>query len=169
MKAEASELRWAGGGLVFLLAVAATAMQNHGGRYDFQIRAELKQVLDHNNAYHNVTAMVEDGVVVLAGSVELDSTRQALFARVRRIPHVESVEANVVLSPPAVPDQTLYGRVQQTLSDAGFAEVKFRAHEGAVILEGTVRNLKQRQRLIELIQATDGVKEVSAIALIAAE
>jgi len=148
---------------------AAVAIQTRGGRYDYRIRAELAQVLERNNAYHNVAATVEDNVVFLAGSVELDSTRQALIARVRRIPGVESVENNVVLSPPAVPDQTLYGRVQRTLSNSGFAEVKFRVHEGSVTLEGTVRNAKERQRLIHLVQTTDGVKEVSAISLIAAE
>ena len=101
-------------------------MQTRSGRHGYQIRAELSQVLERNNAYRNITATVEDNVVFLAGNVELDSTRQALIARVRRIPHVESVETNVVLSPPAVPDQTLYGHVQRTLSDAGFGEIKFR-------------------------------------------
>lgn len=169
MKTKASELRLASAGLVFLLVVAAVAMQKNSGRYDYQIRAEIKQVLEHNNAYHDVTVMVEDSVVVLAGSVELDSTREALIGRVRRIPHVETVESNVVLSPPAVPDQTLFGRVQRTLADAGFAEIKVRVHEGAVFLEGTVRNAKDRQRAIQLIRETDGVKEVFAISLTAAE
>jgi osmotically-inducible protein OsmY len=154
--------------LVFLL-VAGVAMQTRAGRYDYQIRTEVKQLLERNSAYGNVTATVEGSVVYLAGTVELDSTRQALLARVRRIPHVESIESNVVLSPPALPDQLLHGRVQRTLSDAGFGEIKFRVHEGAVILEGTVRNFKERQRLIQLVQATDGVKEVSTIALFAAE
>lgn len=169
MKTKASELRLASAGLVLLLVAAAVAMQRPGGRYDYQIRAEIKQVLEHNNAYRDVTAMVEDSVVVLAGSVELDSERESLIARVRHIPHVETVESNVVLSPPAVPDQTLLGRVQRTLADAGFVEIRFRVHEGAVYLEGTVRSAKERQRAIELIRATEGVKEVSAISLTAAE
>jgi osmotically-inducible protein OsmY len=169
MKTEASELRLASAGIVLLLVAAAVAMQKPGGRYDYQIRAEIKQVLEHNNAYGNVTAMVEDSVVVLAGNVELDSTRQSLIARVRRIPHVDAVESNIVLSPSAVPDQTLFGRVQRALADAGFAEIKARVHEGAVFLEGTARNAKDRQRAIELIRATDGVKEVFAISLTTAE
>jgi osmotically-inducible protein OsmY len=169
VKTEASELRWADIVVVFLLVAAGVAMQTRGGRYDYQIRTEVKQVLERNSAYRNVTATVEGSVVFLAGSVELDSTRQALIDKMRRIPHVESVEGNVVLSPPAIADQLLNGRVQRTLSDAGFGDIKFRVHEGAVILEGTVRNFKERQRLIQLVQATDGVKEVSTIALIAAE
>jgi osmotically-inducible protein OsmY len=169
MKTEASELRLASAGLVLLLVVAAVAMQKPGGRYDYQIRDELTQILQHNNAYRDVTAMVEDSVVVLAGSVAFDSTRESLVARVRRIAHVEAVESNIVLSPPAVPDQTLFGRVQRTLADAGLAEIKVRVHEGAVFLEGTVRNAKERQRVIELIRGTDGVKEVFAISLTTAE
>ncbi|HEX7289110.1 MAG TPA: BON domain-containing protein [Candidatus Angelobacter sp.] len=169
MKTEASELRMASAGLVLLLVVAAVAMQTPGGRYDYQIRAEIKQVLEDRSAYRDVTAMVEDSVVVLTGTVELDSTRESLLARVRRIPHVEAVESNIVLSPSAVPDQTLFGRVQRTLADAGFTAVKVRVHEGAVFLEGTVRNAKDRQRAIELIRGTDGVKEVVAISLTTAE
>lgn len=164
-----SDLRFASAGLVALLAVAAVAMQNRGGRYDDQIRTEVQQVLGEDGAYKNITARVEDSVVTLTGSVELDSTRQVLISRVRRIPHVESVESNVVLTPPAVSDQTLYGRVQRTLADAGFAEVKIRVHEGAVLLEGTVRNAKERQRAISLVRQTEGVKEVQASSLKAAE
>lgn len=148
--------------------VPATA-QARGGRYDAQIEGRVTDLLKSSNEYKNVRAKVEDSVVTLSGSVELDSTRQALISRVRRIPHVESVESNVVLSPPAVPDQTLHGRVQRTLADAGFAEVKIRVHEGAVRLEGTVRNAKERQRAIELVRQTEGVKEVQASSLTAAE
>ena len=164
-----SDLRFASAGLVVLLAVVALAMQNRAGRYDDQIREEVKHVMEQNSSYKSVTAKVEDSVVTLTGRVELDSTRQALISRVRRIPHVETVESNVVLSPPAVPDQTLYGRVQSTLADAGFAEVKIRVHEGAVRLEGTVRNAKERQRAISLVRQTEGVKEVQASSLKAAE
>jgi osmotically-inducible protein OsmY len=169
MKTEKLEFRWTSAVVVFLMVVGGVAMQTRSGSYDYQIRAEVAQVLERNNAYHNVKATVEDSVVFLVGNVELDSTREALITRTRRIPHVESVESNVVLSPPAVPDQTLFARVQRTVADAGFGEVQFRVHEGAVVLEGTVRNFKERQRLLELVQATDGVKEVTAIALIIAE
>lgn len=163
-----ADLRFAIAGLVALFLVGAMAMQS-GGRYDVQIRTEIAQLLEQNSAYKNVTVRAEDSVVTLTGTVELDSTRQALIIRVRRIPHVESVESNIVLSPPAVPDQTLHGRVQSALADAGFGEVKIRVHEGAVRLEGTVRNAKERQRAIELVRQTEGVKEVQASSLTAAE
>lgn len=154
--------------LLAAAAVPATA-QARGGRYDAQIEGRVTDLLKSRNEYKNVRAKVEDSVVTLSGSVELESTRQALISRVRRIPHVESVESNVTLIPPAIPDQTLYGRVQRTLADAGFAEVKIRVHEGAVRLEGTVRNAKERQRVIELARQTEGVKEVQASLLTAAE
>ncbi len=154
--------------LLAAATVPATA-QARGGRYDAQIKASVSELLKSKNEYKDVQALVEDSVVTLSGSVELDSTRQALLSRVRRIPHVESVESNVVLSPPAVPDQTLFGRVQRALADAGFAEVKIRVHEGAVRLEGTVRNARERERAIQLVRMTEGVKEVQASSLTAAE
>lgn len=133
-----------------------------GGRYDQQIRTELARILRKEARYKNVKADVEDSVVTLAGSVELDSIRRALADRVRKIAHVETVDNELLLDPPAVPDQALYGRVVRNLADAGFAELKCTVHEGAVTLEGTVTDQKQRQRVIDLVRRTEGVKEVEA-------
>lgn len=155
---------------VFLaVGLSPMAAQARGGRYDAQIRASVVELLKAKNDYKNVKAAVEDSVVTLNGFVELDSMRQALINRVRGIPHVESVESNIVLSPPAVADQELYGRVQRTLAEAGLGEIKIRVHEGAVRLEGAVRNAKERERAIQLVRRTEGVKEVQAISLKAAE
>jgi osmotically-inducible protein OsmY len=145
------------------------AAQVRGGRYDAEIRARVAELLKAKSEYKNVTAKIEDSVVELTGSVELDSTRRALISRVRGIPHVERAESNIVLAPPAVADEALYGRVERALAAAGFGEVKIRVHEGAVRLEGTVRNAKERQRAILVVRQTDGVKEVQAVALTVAE
>lgn len=164
-----ADLRFAIAGVATLLLLVGAAATQKRDHYDDQIREEVRQVLAQNSDYRNVTATVEDSVVTLSGDVHLDSTREALISRVRRIPHIESVESNIVLSPPAVPDPELWGRVQRALADAGFGEITVRVHEGAVRLEGTVRNAKDRQRAIELARQTEGVKEVQASLLSVAE
>jgi osmotically-inducible protein OsmY len=147
------------------LAVASPAPQKSsqsGGRYDEQIRARVQQILNRERRYTNVKADVEDSVITLTGSVELDSSRRSLVDRMRRIPHVESVQNQLVLDPPAVPDKELYGRVQRNLEDAGYRALTFKVHEGAVILEGMVADEQARQRVIDLVRRIEGVKEVDA-------
>ena len=108
----------------------------------------------------NVKSAVEDNVVTLKGSVLLDSTRERLANRVKHIKHVHSVRNELVLDPPAPPDGVLYGRIRQTLADIRLETITCKVHEGGVMLSGIVRNEKERQRAIEMVRATDGVKEV---------
>lgn len=148
-----------------LLPAAAQTGQTAGrraGRYDQQIRAELWHILHKEAKYREVKAEVEDNVVTLTGSVELDSTRRALADRVRKISHVETVQNEVLLDPPAVDDKLLYSRVVKNLAEAGFETLKCNVHQGAVTLEGMVGDQKQRQRVIDLVRRIDGVKELDA-------
>jgi osmotically-inducible protein OsmY len=152
------------GAVVIFVPYSGTALQvsrTVPGRYDQQIRHELARIL-HKAEYKNAKAKVEDSVVTLSGSVELDSTRRSLVERVRKVPHVEAVENRLVLDPPAPDDKALYGRVQRNLADAGFESLKLKVHEGAVTVEGAVADQKQRQRVIDLVKRTEGVKEVDA-------
>lgn len=147
------------------IAIAIPATQRHsqsGGPYDEQIRARVQQILKREARYRNVKADVEDSVVTLTGSVELDSSRRSLVDRIRRIPRVESVENELVLDPPAMPDKELYSRVQRNLEDAGYRALTVKVHDGAVILEGMVADQQARQRVIEMVRRIEGVKEVDA-------
>jgi osmotically-inducible protein OsmY len=110
--------------------------------------------------YSKVRAEVEDNVVTVKGSVLLNSTRERLIDQIKQIKHVHSVRNEIILDPPAPPDQTLYGRVRQTLADIRLETINFKVHEGAVTLSGIVRTEKERQRAIEMVRSTDGVKEV---------
>jgi osmotically-inducible protein OsmY len=136
--------------------------QVRGGRYDQQIRSNVARVLLTDKDYKDVGAEVEDGVVTLAGSVVLDSTRRNLTVQIRHIAHVAGVDNKLVLSPPAPPDNILYGRVISRLQDAGYNGVTAQVHEGAVILRGNVRTQKDVFRTKEIVMLIPGVKEVEA-------
>jgi osmotically-inducible protein OsmY len=150
--------------LTFLSVTAQTLQtgSRRGGRYDQQIRVEVSRVLRKEAKYKKVKAEVEDSVVTLTGSVELDSTRRGLVDRIRKISHVEAVQNQVLLDPPALDDKLLYSRVTQGLADAGFEALKCTVHEGAVTLEGMVADQMQREHVIDLVRRMDGVKEVDA-------
>jgi hyperosmotically inducible protein len=142
------------------LLVSAVVGQQQGGRYDAQIRARVAQVLAGNKDYKNVKAAVEDSIVTLSGEVELHSVRRSLVTRVHRIAHVAGVENQIVLAPPAVPDNILSGRVQTQLQDAGYGTLTIQVHEGGVTLHGTVRNRHDWDAVRQLVSLTPGVKEV---------
>jgi hyperosmotically inducible periplasmic protein len=144
----------------WLAVLMPAALGQQGGRYDAQIRPRVAQVLARNKDFKNVKADVEDGIVTLSGDVALHSVRRGLVARIHRIAHVVGVENQIVLAPPAVPDNILSGRVQTQLQDAGYSTLTIQVHEGGVILHGTVRNRHDWDTVRELVSSTPGVKEV---------
>lgn len=148
--------------LALCVAISVLALPRRGGRYDPAIRSKVLDLLRSKADYQKVRAEVEDGVVTLTGSVELDSTRRWVVDRVRGMDHVAGVNNRLVLKPPAVPDQALYGRVRRNLNDAGFQSVELQVHEGAVKLSGGVTNERERQRAIQVARNTAGVKEVES-------
>jgi osmotically-inducible protein OsmY len=150
--------------LAFLLTISfATAYPQHkGSRYDEQIRTAVTDILTSEKKFGSVQATVEDNVVTLKGSVLLDSTRERLVGQVKHIKHVHSVRNELVLDPPAPPDVALYGHVRQTLADIRLENITCKVHEGSVILSGIVRDEKERQRAIEMVRSTAGVKEVQS-------
>lgn len=152
---------WVGAfGCMLVLAASAAMAQTHGGRYDQQVLSNVARVLASDPQYKNVTVQVEDGIVTLAGGIELDSARRDLVVRIRHIQHVAGVENQLVLSPPAPPDHVLYGQVQHRLFDAGYKDIAIKVHEGAVVLEGIVRTPKDRTAARQIVSLTPGVKEV---------
>lgn len=144
------------------VSVQTVSAQTKGGRYDDQIRAEIAQLIASKSECRNVKATVDDGVVTLTGNVELDSERRTLVTRVRRIAHVEEVDNQIVLAPPAPLDNVLLARVSHRLQDAGYSQVTVQVHEGAVILNGSVRTMRDRHMVEQLAWGTEGVKEVEA-------
>lgn len=136
--------------------------QGRGGRYDQQINSNVARVLLSDRDYKDVSVQVEDGIVTLTGSVVLGSTRRNLVVQVRHIAHVAGVDNQMVLSPPAPPDNILYGRVMSRLQESGYGDLTAQVHEGAVILKGYVRTQRDWAWAKEIVLLTPGVKEVEA-------
>jgi osmotically-inducible protein OsmY len=152
---------------IALLWAAAPIVQaqhapNRGMRRDEKIREAVGRILSGHSEYKSVKADIDGAVVTLTGSVELASTRQHLVERIRRLSLVEDVENKLALDPPPPPDKELYNRVQRILQDAGFGTVKINVRDGAVTLEGMVGNEEQRERVLDVVRRTEGVKEVES-------
>jgi hypothetical protein len=146
-----------------LLACAAWPglTQDRSGRYDQQISSNVARVLLSNKDCKDVSVEVEDGIVKLTGRVNLDSTRRNLTVQIRHIPHVAGIDNQLVLSPPAPPDNILYGRVISRLQEAGYGDVtastRRSCHPQGVRAQATRLGLAK-----EIVILTRGVKEVEA-------
>jgi osmotically-inducible protein OsmY len=138
----------------------AVALPLTASDYSSEIEKEMVQLLSRNPAYKQVTFSVEDEIVTLAGKVPLWSNRTDLEWSVRRVGHVRKVLNQVVLDPPAVPDEVLRGRMKRALTERGFAQIKFQAHEGRVVLTGATRTRSQWTRIQDLAWSVEGVREV---------
>ena len=149
-------------GSLLASAVGLGLAQDRGGRYDQQISSSVAWVLLSDKDYKDVSVQVEDGIVTLTGSVVLDSTRRNLAAQIRHIPRIAGVDNQIVLSPPAPPDNILYGRVMSRLQESGYGDLTAHVHEGTVILKGYVRTQKDWAWAKEIVLLTPGVKEVEA-------
>lgn len=157
--------------LCLLLATQSGAQTapGHGGRYDRQILTDIQKIIADKNEFKKIHAEVEDGIVKFTGTVKLESSRVWLERRVKSIAHVHGVNSEVVLDPPALPDQELTGRVRRNLSDAGFENLRFTAHNGAVVLSGVVRSQKERRRVLQIVRSIPGVKEAESRLTVAYE
>jgi osmotically-inducible protein OsmY len=142
------------------LVLAAVALSLSASDLSAEIGRDVTKLLAAHHEYRQVTFSVEDEIVTLTGKVFTCSNRNDLAWSVRRIKNVRRVRNEVVLDPPPVADELLRGRMKRALTGAGFTEIRFQAHEGMVILTGTVRNRQHFARVQEVASSVEGVREL---------
>jgi osmotically-inducible protein OsmY len=140
---------------LFLTALALSAAD-----FDAEIGKKVASFLSSRQEYRNVDFSVEDEIVTLSGKVALWSQRTGLEWSVRNMEHVRRVQNQVALDPPPVSDELLRTRTKKALIGAGFGHLVFQAHQGQVILRGSVRTRSQWVRLGDLARNVEGVREV---------
>jgi len=147
---------------VFLFIAASIPAPGQGGRNDRQIETAAIKIIKGKSQFKNVTVQVEDAIATLRGTVELESSRVEIGDRVGRIANIAGVRNEVVLDPPAMPDEILLGHVTHNLIDAGYEFIRVSVHNGSVVIWGTVRTWRDREWLIQTVRLTEGVKEVES-------
>jgi osmotically-inducible protein OsmY len=129
------------------------------GRFDARIEQRLAKELHGKAEFERVRFAVEDGVVTLAGKVRLHSERVNVENSARSLEHVFAVRNFIVLDPPVVADNLLFGRLRTALRDAKLEHLHIEAHEGRVELSGDVYNRQEWSRAVNLVWNTPGVRE----------
>lgn len=151
---------------VALLSVALFADTGAAARYDSQLQNAVTQKLDSKSQFRNVKASVEDGIVTLAGTVDLYQRKLDAAKLARKIGHVQGVRNLVTVAGPDVPDTQLEQKLATMLTyvrvgyDNTFDYFALGVKDGVVTVEGQDRTGVGREEALAEIANMPGVKDV---------
>src|SRR5579864_1327998 len=91
---------------------------------DARIRNRVADLIAKHEEYSHVQFQVDDAVVTLKGTVQLESQRRSAVREVKALPGVAAVHTNISLNPPALPDDVLYPRVLHRLAGLHLAQLQ---------------------------------------------
>jgi hyperosmotically inducible periplasmic protein len=114
-----------------------------GSQSDSRIQAELTKSLS-NAKFKDVRASVQDGVVTLAGTVDVYGVKEDAIKRAHKIKAATTVKDNIEIGGPAIPDEVLQrkllGKIQSDRIGYGttaFNAISLNVAHGIVTLGGT--------------------------------
>jgi hyperosmotically inducible periplasmic protein len=144
------------------IPTAATAMSPA----DAQIKADVLKALN-NKRYANVTVSVANGIVTLAGTVDVYSAKQDADNRTHHRKNVLGVENQIVVAGPEVEDETLRDKLAEKLAydRVGYGTTAFNAltvsvQNGVVTLGGVAYGPTDKDSALSLVANYPGVKDV---------
>jgi hyperosmotically inducible protein len=153
-------------GLVALLLVVGIARGLTQGGNDAQIQADVVKSLD-SKRFKDVKASVQNGVVILTGTVDLYSAKLDADNRAHHRKNVKGVENQIEVAGPTVDDLTLRNKLAEKLAydRVGYGTTAFNAFTigvegGAVTLGGTAYGPSDKDSALSLVANYPGVKDV---------
>ena len=136
------------------------------GAGDAQTQAEVTKALG-GKQFANVKASVQNGVVLLSGTVELYRAKEDAERKVHRRKGVHGVENQIEVGGPTVDDRTLRNKLAEKLAydRVGYGTTAFNAltigvENGTVTLGGTAYGPTDKDSAISLVENYAGVKDV---------
>jgi osmotically-inducible protein OsmY len=151
--------------LLVALALPVGAQQKSEGRYDRQVQTKAAEELGKREKFKEVTATAEDGIVTLAGKVELYIDKVNAEKRVRKIQNVDGVRNHIEVAS-SVHDEILRDQLSNKLryDRIGYGIVfnnpTLSVEKGVATVGGTVRDYPDRDSAIAIVETTPGVKDV---------
>jgi hyperosmotically inducible periplasmic protein len=133
---------------------------------DAQIQAAVSKTLD-NKRFKDVKSTVQNGDVILTGSVDLYSAKEDADKRAHHVKSVKSVDNQIEVAGPAVEDATLRNKLSEKLvyDRVGYGTTAFNAltinvQNGVVTLGGTAYGPTDKDSAVSLVSNYPGVKDV---------
>jgi osmotically-inducible protein OsmY len=154
-------------GLAGALLLAGPARATpQAGPNDAQIQADVMKSLD-NERFKGIKVSVQNGVVTLAGTVEIYSAKLDADNRAHHRNNVKGVENEIEVAGPTVDDVTLRDKLAEKLAydRIGFGTNAFNAFtigvkNGVVTLGGTAYGPSDKDSAVSLVENYPGVKDV---------
>lgn len=154
-------------GLAVALVFAGTTRSvAQSGETDAQIQADVMKALD-NKRFKDVKTAVQNGVVMLTGTVDLYSAKVDADNRAHHRKNVKGVENQIQVAGPTVEDTTLRDKLAERLAydRVGYGTTAFNSftigvQNGVVTLGGTAYGPSDKDSAISLVSNYPGVKDV---------
>jgi hyperosmotically inducible periplasmic protein len=150
--------------LLVLLSVTAVATT---GRYDQQIQQAASHKINDAKHMQNVNSSVEDGIVILTGTVGLYEDKLDAAKKVKKLPHVTGVRNDITVAGENVPDAQLQKKLAKQLTydrvgyyDNTFNYVAVDVKDGVVTLSGDTVYDIPKDVALDIVARTPGVKDV---------
>ncbi|HEX3353956.1 MAG TPA: BON domain-containing protein [Terriglobales bacterium] len=144
---------------------AGLVAQTASARYDSDIQTRVTQQLAKNKDFRNLQASTEDGIVTLAGTVDLYQQKLDASKKVRKLDKVQGVRNEVAVSSTA-PDAELAAKLERKLHydrigyDNLFNFVSVSVDKGVATLSGETLTYMGRDSALSLVNNMPGVKDV---------
>jgi hyperosmotically inducible protein len=136
------------------------------GPNDAQIQAEVMKALG-NKRFKDVKSSVQDGVVILSGTVDVYSDKDDADKRAHHQKNVKGVENSIQVAGPTIDDVTLRNKLAEKLAydRVGYGTTAFNAftigvQNGVVTLGGTAYGPMDKDSAISVVENYPGVKDV---------
>jgi hyperosmotically inducible protein len=164
MKALLRSFGWIVG--VSILSAGMVGQTTSANRYDAAIQVKVSQQLANKSEFHNVQAVVEDGIVTLSGSVDLYQQKLDAARKIRKTQNLQGVRNLIAVNGKNVSDNELAAQLDRKLYydrlgyDNAFSFVTASVENGVATLNGETRTEVERDSALALINDTPGVKDV---------
>ena len=151
--------------LLLALALPVSAQQKSEGRYDQQVQMKATEELGKRDKFKAVTVTAEDGIVTLAGKVELYIDKTNAEKKVRKIQNVDGVRNRIEVAS-SVHDEILRDQLSDKLRydrigyGIVFNNLTLSVENGVVTVGGKVRDYPDRDSALAIVETTPGVKDV---------
>jgi hyperosmotically inducible periplasmic protein len=151
---------------VGMLSVTLMAQPSSAARNDSQIQTAVTQKLAKKAQFRNVTASTEDGIVTLAGTVDLYQRKLDADKLARKIANSQGVRNLITVAGPDVSDEQLEQKLARKLLyvrvgyDNAFDYFALGVKDGVVTVEGEDRTGIGRDEALADIANMPGVKDV---------
>ena len=152
-------------GLMLVSSLTGAYAQSNESRYDKEIQKATQEQIQKRDKYRNVTVSAEDGIVTLAGEVELFIDKVNAEKQVRKIKNVDGVRNHITVVS-NVHDDVLREKLSNKLRydrigyGIQFNNLTLIVDSGVVTVGGKVRDYPDRDSAIAIVETTPGVKDV---------